>query len=56
MCGGFSWRGGLVKGWMRLLLNDHDSLQGVSWPFVCKLVHYFLGFVMWGGYNYGLAM
>jgi len=24
-------------------LNDRDSLQGVSWPFVCKLVHVFWG-------------
>ncbi len=37
---------------MMLLFNDHDSLQGVSWPFVCKLVHCFSGFEMWGGYSY----
>ncbi len=40
---------------MMLSLYDHDSLQGVSWPFVCKLVHCYLGFATWGGYSYDLA-
>jgi hypothetical protein len=42
MCGGFSW-GGVVPIRTMLWLSDHDSLQGVSWPFVCKLVHCFWG-------------
>ncbi len=33
--------GGLVQTWMMLSLNDHDSLQGVGCPFVCKLVQFF---------------
>jgi hypothetical protein len=41
---------------MMLSLSDHDSLQGVSWQFVCKLVHFFGGFTMWGGYSYDLAI
>jgi hypothetical protein len=39
-----------------LLMSDHDNLQGVSWPFICKLVHFFSLFTMWGGYNYDLAI
>jgi len=31
--------GGLVPIRMMVWLSDHDSLQGLSWPFVCKLVH-----------------
>jgi len=38
-----------------LSLNDHDSLQGVNWPFVCKLVHCFSRFAMWGGYSYDFS-
>jgi hypothetical protein len=38
--------GGLILTWMMLLLSDHDSLQSVSWPFICKLVHCFSGFAM----------
>jgi hypothetical protein len=33
--------GALVLTWMMLLLSDHNSLQGVNWPFVCKLVQFF---------------
>jgi len=48
--------GGLILTWMMLLLSDHDNLQGVSWPFVSKLVHCFSRFAMWRGYNYDLAI
>ncbi len=48
--------GGLVLTQMMLSLNDHDSLQGEGWPFVCKLVHCFSRFVTWGGYSYGLVI
>jgi asparagine N-glycosylation enzyme membrane subunit Stt3 len=48
--------GALVMTQMMLLLSDHDSLRGVSWPFVCKLVHCFLSFATWGGYSYDLAI
>jgi len=41
---------------MMLSLNDHDSLQGMSWPFVCKMVHWFSRFATWGGYSYDLAI
>jgi hypothetical protein len=47
--------GTLISIQMMLSLSDHDNLQGVSWPFVCKLVHCFLRFTMWGGYNYDLT-
>jgi hypothetical protein len=49
-------RGALISTWMMLSLNYHDSLQGVSWPFVCKLVHWFSRFATWGGYNYDLII
>ncbi len=48
--------GGLVSIRMMLSVSDHDSLQGVSCPFVCKLVHYFLWFATWGGYSYDLSI
>jgi hypothetical protein len=47
--------GALVPTQMMLSLNDHDSLQGVNWPFVCKLVHCFSRFAMWGGYSCDLS-
>jgi len=46
----------LVPIQMMLSLSDYDSLQGVSWPFACKVVHCFLGFVTRGYYSYDLAI
>ncbi len=48
--------GGALVPTRMMLLNDHDNLYGVSWPYVCKLVHCFLGFATWGGYNYDLII